>query len=105
MSATLASNGSPTVRRATISKSQTQENSRLEDEKGPAHKVCPSTAVLVYNFYTPCWVDSLPCAAIIYIFFTFTSTSLTSVNFVHIPNDSLFASLLMFLFHRYPLSP
>jgi len=49
MSATLASNGSPTARRATMRNSQFQENNRLENEKGPAHKVCLITGTLFFT--------------------------------------------------------
>jgi hypothetical protein len=52
MSATLASNGSPTARRATMSNSQSQENNRLEDEKGPGHMVCP----LAVHCLMPSWI-------------------------------------------------
>jgi hypothetical protein len=58
MSATLASNGSPTARRATMNKSQSQENNRLEDEKGPAHKVCPSTGESSLSLMDTLYPDS-----------------------------------------------
>lgn len=39
MSAAVASSGSPTARRSTTTKSQSQENEKLEGEKGPSLKV------------------------------------------------------------------
>lgn len=50
MSAALASNGSPTTRRVALNKSQSQENDKLEGEKGPAHKVRPFNPNIILQY-------------------------------------------------------
>ncbi len=85
MSATLASNGSPTARRATMSKSQSQENNRMEDEKGPAHKVCFITGAsvllsLILSVETVCYrVARLSVTRSILKIFCLTFANITSL--------------------------
>jgi len=68
MYATLASNGSPAARRATMSNSQFQENNRLEDVKGPAHKVYPLTGTSSYTLINTLCPDSrLSCKEYLYL--------------------------------------